>query len=104
MAVILKWNSISKFCEWNFNSLDFVAIIQKKQILCRIQSAPVFRHYLLIHLPFRMKSANSRIRISTNGNICVNNLRLNAEWYVLPSIQRKKKLKKFERQKQMNNK
>jgi hypothetical protein len=29
MHVILKWNGISKFCEWNFNSLDFVAIIQK---------------------------------------------------------------------------
>jgi hypothetical protein len=30
MHVILKWNGISKFCEWNFNSLDFVAIIKKK--------------------------------------------------------------------------
>jgi len=31
MHVILKWNGISKFCEWNFNfnSLDFVAIIKK---------------------------------------------------------------------------
>lgn len=32
MRVILKWKGISKFCEWNFNSLDLVAIIQKKKI------------------------------------------------------------------------
>jgi hypothetical protein len=31
MRVILKWKGISKFCEWNFNSLDLVAIIQKKK-------------------------------------------------------------------------
>jgi hypothetical protein len=30
MHVILKWNGISKFCEWNFNSQDFAAIIKKK--------------------------------------------------------------------------
>lgn len=29
MHVILKWNGISRNCEWNFNSLDLVAIIQK---------------------------------------------------------------------------
>jgi hypothetical protein len=29
MHVIVKRDGISKFCEWNFNSLDFVAIIKK---------------------------------------------------------------------------
>jgi hypothetical protein len=29
MHVIVKWNGISKFCEWNFNSLDLAAIIKK---------------------------------------------------------------------------
>jgi hypothetical protein len=75
MYVILKWNGISKNCEWNSNSLDLATIIQTSTFY--VGYTPHLYSDMICWYTYRMKSVNIWLRISPNRRIYKRNFNLN---------------------------